>query len=442
LSIEEFNQFSVKGRRVIFGVISDENSEFREVIKIFVKSRFPPFSKANIQDSNRDFTIKEVIETHENNYTLLRTFLASAVIYFHSFGLVTKTDCRDLLTAIIWPISNSGGLAVQSFFFLSGLFVTQSFYKDRNFLGFFLKRVLRIWPALFVCVVATALIGAVLSSQYRILYFLTHNDFYNYILSNSILHLKWNIDGVFVGHPYQSINGAIHTLPMEAKMYIVLACVSALGMLRNRWTMVIGGCALLGLVFIPAVVKLLPFNLFNADYSRAVAAMFIAGIITYGAAPYIRLALWQGVVLGCMLSVTSGSAYVLAFYATVIWVLLYLGQARWIGRVCKPRQDLSYGIYLYGWPCQQIVLSLSSLTLNPYALTFSALAMASLFAGLSWRYIEKPTLTFGHEISRAKFRFSIMMASKGGAQACHGAQVLTILLLMMIGVWAMRFISK
>jgi peptidoglycan/LPS O-acetylase OafA/YrhL len=80
-------------------------------------------------------------------------------------------------------------------------------------------------------------------------------------------------------------------------------------------------------------------------------------------------------------------------------VLLYFGQTSlpWLGR---PKQDLSYGIYIYGWPSQQITMALSP-SLNPYELTFAALALATFFAFISWRFIEKPAIQLGKEISKS-----------------------------------------
>lgn len=71
-------------------------------------------------------SLKEVIGSHENNYTLIRLILASSVIYFHSFPLTKAEGYVDHLSTILLPITGVGGLAVKLFFFLSGLFVTQS----------------------------------------------------------------------------------------------------------------------------------------------------------------------------------------------------------------------------------------------------------------------------------------------------------------------------
>ena len=55
------------------------------------------------------------------------------------------------------------------------------------------------------------------------------------------------------------------------------------------------------------------------------------------------------------------------------------------------RNDLSYGVYIYGWPLQQALL-LHNPTFGPIPLAFAALIILLPLAYLSWRFIEKPAL--------------------------------------------------
>ena len=54
--------------------------------------------------------------------------------------------------------------------------------------------------------------------------------------------------------------------------------------------------------------------------------------------------------------------------------------------------DISYGIYIFAWPIQQ-VFTLCFPTLSPYGnIFFSSLIIISL-ALLSWHFVEKPMLS-------------------------------------------------
>jgi len=53
--------------------------------------------------------------------------------------------------------------------------------------------------------------------------------------------------------------------------------------------------------------------------------------------------------------------------------------------------DLSYGVYLYAWPVQQLVWRSGQ---GPYQNFFFSLLIVTILAYFSWRFIEKPALGF------------------------------------------------
>lgn len=338
-------------------------------------------------------TLRETIESHNNNnYNLVRLILSASVIYFHSFGM--SPGYLDYLSVAMRPVTDVGGLAVQMFFFLSGLFVAQSFHKDARVPSFLLKRFLRIWPGLFICLLVTATVIAAITGR-SFWRYLTFSSFYDYVLRNSVFDLTWNIDGLLANNSLHALNGSIHTLPMEAKMYGVLAVMGALGLIRTPRRIAIGGVVAFVIALIPGVVERLPFNLFDADYSRTAGALFLAGVTMYGLSSWVRPSLWQGAILIPATMATLGIEHQILFYASAVWVMLMIGQSTVIASLWRPKQDLSYGIYIYGWPCQQICMALSPVHLIPYTLSLAALALASAFAAVSWRLVEKPAIKFG-----------------------------------------------
>ena len=56
------------------------------------------------------------------------------------------------------------------------------------------------------------------------------------------------------------------------------------------------------------------------------------------------------------------------------------------------KTDLSYGIYLYAWPIQQLLLKYFFSALNPITLFLCALPLSCAAAYLSWTLVEKPFL--------------------------------------------------
>jgi len=63
--------------------------------------------------------------------------------------------------------------------------------------------------------------------------------------------------------------------------------------------------------------------------------------------------------------------------------------------------DLSYGVYLYGWPIQQLLLFYFYGWMSPIVLFATAMPIACVAAWTSWRFIEAPCLRF---VRRRRFR--------------------------------------
>ncbi|MBZ9794740.1 hypothetical protein LB556_03560 [Mesorhizobium sp. ES1-4] len=72
------------------------------------------------------------------------------------------------------------------------------------------------------------------------------------------------------------------------------------------------------------------------------------------------------------------------------------------------RGDYSYGIYLYGYPFQQALVSLFPRLTSPWLHFGISLVLVTGVAMLSWHFIEKPTLGL-----RKKYSFT---ARKGDAR--------------------------
>ena len=84
--------------------------------------------------------------------------------------------------------------------------------------------------------------------------------------------------------------------------------------------------------------------------------------------------------------------YKAALYLVTAWGVLVLALAPALtGWRSEPPADLSYGVYLYGWPVQQALHALFP-SLGAVALLWPSLAVTVVVAALSWYLIEKPAL--------------------------------------------------
>ena len=65
------------------------------------------------------------------------------------------------------------------------------------------------------------------------------------------------------------------------------------------------------------------------------------------------------------------------------------------------KHDLSYGIYLYGWPVSQALVQLMP---NAMPVQIAALTLLILvpIAAASWHLVEKPAQRLGHKLARPR----------------------------------------
>ena len=99
---------------------------------------------------------------------------------------------------------------------------------------------------------------------------------------------------------------------------------------------------------------------------------------------------WAWLPLLAIAAATRGTPwFVPAYFATVAYGTFCLAfLPRWLPST--GRHDLSYGLYLYGWPMQQVAMLLGATTVLTNTLAASALAFAC--AALSWFLVERPAL--------------------------------------------------
>lgn len=97
---------------------------------------------------------------YRNNFDFVRLLAAYAVLVSHQNVLMGHPDL------MIDDRISLGALGVAIFFTISGYLVTQSWLSDPHPVRSAVKRILRIWPALFVVTVIAALVVGPLVSSF------------------------------------------------------------------------------------------------------------------------------------------------------------------------------------------------------------------------------------------------------------------------------------
>jgi peptidoglycan/LPS O-acetylase OafA/YrhL len=336
-------------------------------------------------------TFVEIASSRNNNFDFLRFALAVAVILAHCYP--PGAGISIPLTHRQWPI---GSHAVEGFFAISGCLITASWERSRGLGSFAWKRFLRIFPGWAVSLLVCVLVIGPLAGADLHTYFTnprTWRFFQPLLLAPPI-----GLPGVFQHLAWKdTVNGPTWTIRFEVLCYCLVALLGLTRILANRW-------AVLGLF--TASVAAYTVLYFTAGDSLAwqipwigdsahlprLAAFYLSGAAFYSfrhliprnrpLAAVMGLAAatlfhWQSVVLPIC------GTYLLFYIATSRSLKLYH-----FGK----RGDFSYGMYLYGFPVQQMIVYHFGYPSVPI-LFLSATAIALLVSMASWRFVEAPAMT-------------------------------------------------
>jgi peptidoglycan/LPS O-acetylase OafA/YrhL len=327
----------------------------------------------------------------QNNFDVLRLVAAASVIFSHAFLLGEGKQDLEPLMRLTGGQTILGVVGVFTFFTISGFLVTQSFEATRSPLHFLIKRALRIYPGLIVCVLILALLVGPSLSTLPVADYLRDSATHLYVATNIAMVMPTNsLPGVFFsGFGAGSvINGPLWTLPCEIVMYLM---VFALGVLRLLDLRIMAALFALGLVGIW-------FDTTSSDYVLGSALwllpFFVAGMALYRLRdkgifhPSLALIAVGGLVLSVPLQ-----AFVLVFPLCGSYLILYLALSRRLPVIRAARYgDLSYGLYIYGWPIEQVLVRLNGGAMGWLNLFAVALPATAVAAFLSWHLVEARAL--------------------------------------------------
>lgn len=338
------------------------------------------------------------LAAQRNSFSVLRLMMALAVLISHTVFLATGSFLAEPLVASTGY--SLGQYGVQGFFVLSGILVAQSLVSRGDLFDYFRARAMRIFPALIVCVLLTALVvGPALSLMGRSHYFHSFGVVQYIGKTLSLSTGSAQLPGLFVLNPAAGVvNQSLWTLKYEVACYLLLGGLAALiwrlPARRVAVAVAIGLWAATMLTVRPSLV-----GTDNGFFSVLCyfALFFGTGVTAFLARRQLRLA-WQPVaLLGGVCAYTIGTDFAeISSALFVAYGLLWLSTLSF-GRLraFANANDYSYGVYIYGYPVTQAIL-----TVWPNVNMFSLLTMTSgitlLLAFLSWEFVERPALSFVH----------------------------------------------
>lgn len=335
-------------------------------------------------------TLADATRTRDNNFTLLRLAAATLVIWFHSYALTPRIAEEPIYNALDKAF-DPGFLGVLAFFAMSGFLVTKSYAERASPLSFVAARVLRIFPGLLAATLFTFAIGAACTTLPLAAYLadpMTLDYLWHTATGWDVRHY---LPGVFTSNPYpHSVNGSLWTLPMELKMYVGCLAAGVLGLVRRRWAFNVAFVA--GVAFFAWHPEWFPVNP-GLWAARQLGLAFAFGAFAWVNRDWIPLTVPAlGVALAVMLLAPKAIGLQLLFVPLFVYLLLAIAMhPRLLCRRCSPPGDYSYGLYIYAFPIQQVLLMVQPL-LAPLFVFAIALPLTLLVAIPSWHLLERPAL--------------------------------------------------
>ena len=348
-------------------------------------------SESSTQKRSSRLTISDRLDAVDNRPTgfdYVRIGLALAVILAHSFflnyGGAQAAECEGIF-------SKFTPLIVPMFFALSGFLVAGSLERAKSLFVFFGLRVFRIVPALTVEVLLSALILGPLLTEFPLSVYFRDSAFWAYFL-NILGEIHYHLPGLFIHNPTTSVNGQLWTVPYELACYVLLGALACVNAYKRGWLLIAIFGTLQALQIVNTIYR------FNPNYNGAggstIVLCFAAGLLLYR---YRDKIVYSGplALVAFVLSVVSIEVPNAIRFAPLpmAYLTMYLGLRNpKLDRVVSSG-DYSYGLYLYGYPVQQAVITLLPGMREWYWNLLISLPIAAAIAALSWHLIEKPVLS-------------------------------------------------
>lgn len=365
---------------------------------------------------------------------LVRMLACSLVVYVHWFGLITspnaihemilqdaipnypKVQLTDYVYAVIsfFGLKNlvAGYFSLGLFFLLSGYVIPMSL-KNATPFSYLVRRLLRIYPTLFVCLIIAASTMTIANyyteSTASINFFSPGILFTNLLLLRDVLH-----------QPH--IERAMWTLEIELHFYLVFFLFFYFSWEKKIKTFIYCSATMLVTGEFIVIVS----GYFDGEAHRLVngmgnliclnssyiSFMFVATALYYTFSQ--RWSLPRGLLASLVLlllnylclhsgTINQGHAdlifinhlYALAFFLILYFLNNYLPQSKWIGHMA----DISYPFYLlHGFTGFTIYFVCFIVTRNVLFSALFSFAIILLLANLIHFTVEKPSIRFAKEL--------------------------------------------
>jgi peptidoglycan/LPS O-acetylase OafA/YrhL len=346
----------------------------------------------------------------KNLFGLLRLVLASAVVFGHVWvANHWLTGTWDPIATLGIRDMGSGQVAVVGFFSISGFLISGSSRRNPSN-SFAILRAGRLLPGYWLMLVIVTVFLE------PILFFLVHGtlvgipvfgrqSLVTYFVKNLfVVQFQNSVPGTFVRGMDTHVNGSVWSLQYEILCYFIAGLMvwigRRIGGLFSRWVPYATIAFTMFLIRLLLSAKILDYHLTFVliPLSVYLGAFFLSYTVGCFSARWLtHTATRISVPAVILLLVAVGMWNIWGEFLFPIAVLVFGSfaggrKSSMIGRDV----DLSYGIFLFGWPIQQMLSSRHVFVHDPYLSFLAALVLVVPLAMFSWFVVERPCLRMAH----------------------------------------------
>lgn len=324
----------------------------------------------------------------------LRLLGALSVLFSHSYLIAQDTEATEPLQQLLKGDKNIAGLyGVFTFFIVSGFLLARSLDRNPSPIRFIINRLLRLVPGFSVCILFCALIVGPVSTALTIQDYFSSAGWIHYIKESLATFADAPLPGVFnyTSSIAQVVNGSLWSLRAELLCYVILLSFWLVLPSPSWVATVFAAVGITGLTA-PSVLSWLPEVAYPLPY-------FAAGVVMWwlthrlGDSQILAYFCIAGLLTGLLLGFPHQ-----AFACFGAYLVVYMGcRATPLTSWIKEIGDLSYGLYLFGWPVQQMLRQFLDLR-QPMVMFMISTLITGCLAWVLFRYVEKPAMALRHPL--------------------------------------------
>ncbi len=282
---------------------------------------------------------------------------------------------------------------MNGFFAVSGFLVAMSWDRRGGAIPFASARLLRVFPGLIVAVLVTALvIGGAMTTQPVAAYLQDGRVWRMIWVTVTTFKSATTLPGVFESNPLRWPISTVWTLRYELICYGGLLAYGMIGGFRRPVVMLAGAAAAALALVVLAAMGPVPKG---QETALRLPLIFACGSLAYlyrDRLPLLPSLVVAAVAVTALAKLALPALYAPALFVGSAYLFLFIAMAPGLSHPrLEPRWDISYGVYLYGWPVQQALQALYP-AVPGWIMLGPALVVTGLLAAASWLLVERPAL--------------------------------------------------